>query len=275
MARSGYPVINNSPWPVLVGLSAFCLAGGIAIWAHGDGLYGVFAALLSLVVGLSGWWSDVISEATYKGMHTSLVLRNERIAIFLFILSEAFFFVSFFWALVHFKVGELSYGYAWPPLGVSVMDPYRVPLFNLAVLLCSGATAQTAQGYVKAFNQSYLFSEEYYRSKVLGVIWFFVSIVLGVLFLAVQVWEYTECKFSVADSCYGSVFFVTTGFHGSHVFVGVVFLTVAMLRLFCGHFSKSHNFLNVWAAVWYWHFVDLIWVLLFVMLYWGSWNVPS
>nr|UPX89249.1 cytochrome c oxidase subunit 3 [Lithoredo abatanica] len=272
MARSGYPLIANGPWPVLVGFSAFGMAGGLAIWVHGAGIYALVGAMLSLVVGLTGWWADVICEATYKGMHTSLVLRNERIAVFLFILSEAFFFVSFFWALVHFKVGELSYGYKWPPTGVEVMDPFRVPLFNLAVLLCSGATAQTAQGYVKAFNQSYLLTEGYYRSKFLGVLWFLVSIILGAVFLGVQVWEYSQCKFSIADSAFGSVFFVTTGFHGSHVFIGVVFLAVAMVRLFCGHFSKSHNFLNVWAAVWYWHFVDLIWIFLFVMMYWGAYS---
>nr|UPX89225.1 cytochrome c oxidase subunit 3 [Kuphus sp. PMS-3700M] len=270
MARSGYPLIENSPWPFVMGGAAFVMGAGITVWAHAHCFWVVGFALVLIFIGLTGWWTDVICEATFKGMHTSLVLRNERIAMFLFILSEAFFFLGFFWALIHFKVGELSYGYSWPPLGVEVMEPFRVPFFNLVVLLCSGAAAQAAQGYVKAFNQSYLFTESYCVNRELGLCWFLASVILGVLFLSVQIWEYTQCKFCISDGVFGSVFFVTTGFHGLHVFIGVVFLTVAMVRLYFGHFSKSQNIFNVWASVWYWHFVDLIWIFLFALLYWGA-----
>nr|UPX89141.1 cytochrome c oxidase subunit 3 [Bankia sp. TBF03]UPX89153.1 cytochrome c oxidase subunit 3 [Bankia sp. TBF05] len=269
-SKSGYPVLYNTLLPIVISSGVWLTAAGLVFWFHGSTYVGALRGLGVISLGLVMWWFKVSAEAAKQSGHSSLVYRNERIAMVLFILSEAFFFVSFFWALGHVKIGEISYGYAWPPVGISVVDAFKVPLLNLIILLCSGATAQASLGHVKAHNQSYPESPEMDEHLFKAVVGLVVTVVLGFLFLAVQIWEYAVCQYTIADSAFGSVFFVVTGFHGSHVFVGAMFFVIAVFRLMCGHFKKGSNYFQMWAGVWYWHFVDLIWVFLFIALYWGA-----
>nr|YP_010393147.1 cytochrome c oxidase subunit III [Neoteredo reynei]UPX89273.1 cytochrome c oxidase subunit 3 [Neoteredo reynei] len=270
MTKTGYPVLYNTLLPVVVSTGVWLTAAGAVFYFHGDSCAGAFRGLGVIALAMVMWWFKVAAEAAKQSGHSSLVYRNERIAMALFILSEAFFFVSFFWALGHFKIGEISYGYAWPPVGISVVDAFKVPLLNLIILLCSGATAQASLGHVKAHNQSYPETKEMDEHLLKAVVGLLITVVLGFLFLGVQAWEYVMCQFAISDSAFGSVFFVVTGFHGSHVLIGALFFVVAIFRLLCGHFKKGSNYFHMWAAVWYWHFVDVIWVFLFVALYWGA-----
>nr|UPX88913.1 cytochrome c oxidase subunit 3 [Xylophaga oregona]UPX88925.1 cytochrome c oxidase subunit 3 [Xylophaga oregona]UPX88937.1 cytochrome c oxidase subunit 3 [Xylophaga oregona] len=270
MARAGYPLVENSVWPVLASASALSGIGGFIVFVHEGRSLFLCLGVGVLFLTLSCWWGDVVIEGAYLGRHTSLVLRNYYISMKLFIMSEAFFFVSFFWALVHVKVGELSFNCSWPPSGVEAINPWGIPFLNTGLLVGSASTVTSAQKHVQGFSQAFPFSEDYYTHKNRGVMWFLVTIGLGVFFMSVQYHEYHVLNFTIADSAFGSCFFVMTGFHGIHVFVGIVFLTVACFRLWLGHFSAGMNRFNVIAAIWYWHFVDVVWILLVFMLYYGS-----
>lgn len=168
---------------------------------------------------------------------------------------------------MNLKVGELSNRNQWPPVGISPVWHWGVPFANTSLLLASAMTVTVAQKYVQAFNRSYLYTDDYYYFRKGGVRWFLATLFLGSMFLYVQYKEYCYCSFTISDGAYGSTFYLLTGFHGLHVFIGLVFLGVACLRLNIGHFSKRKNRFNVTAAVWYWHFVDVVWVLVWLLLY--------
>nr|YP_010393063.1 cytochrome c oxidase subunit III [Xyloredo nooi]UPX88997.1 cytochrome c oxidase subunit 3 [Xyloredo nooi]UPX89009.1 cytochrome c oxidase subunit 3 [Xyloredo nooi] len=270
MGRTGYPLVENSIWPLLASVSTMCGIGGFIVFVHDGLVWPLCLGLVSLVMTLTCWWGDVVVEGSYLGRHTSLVLRNYYISMKLFILSEAFFFVSFFWSLVHVKVGELSSNFSWPPRGVEAINPWGIPFLNTGLLVGSAGTVTSAQKHVQAFSKSFILSEDYMLHKNRGVMWFLITISLGVIFMSVQYHEYHILNFTISDSAFGSCFFVMTGFHGIHVFVGIAFLSVACLRLWLGHFSKSMNRFNVIAAIWYWHFVDVVWILLVFLLYFGA-----
>nr|YP_010393015.1 cytochrome c oxidase subunit III [Xylonora corona]UPX88877.1 cytochrome c oxidase subunit 3 [Xylonora corona] len=270
MGRTGYPLVENSVWPILASFSALCSVGGFVCFAHEGWALPLCVGLGSLVLTLGCWWSDIAVEGSYLGRHTSLVLRNYRISMKLFILSEAFFFVSFFWALIHYKIGELSSHHSWPPVGVDPIDPWGIPLMNTGLLVGSAGTVTSAHKHIEAFSESYPLSAEYHHHKKRGCLWLLTTVLLGMIFMSVQYHEYHQLSFCLSDSAFGSVFFVTTGFHGTHVIVGIIFLSVALLRLFLGHFSKSTNHFNVLASIWYWHFVDVVWILLVFLLYFGA-----
>nr|UPX89021.1 cytochrome c oxidase subunit 3 [Xyloredo sp. E88]UPX89033.1 cytochrome c oxidase subunit 3 [Xyloredo sp. E89] len=270
MGRTGYPLVKNSSWPLLASLATLSSIGGFILFVHDGAVFPLCFGMGLLVTTLTSWWGDVVIEGSYLGRHTSLVLRNYYISMKLFILSEAFFFVSFFWSLVHVKVGELSSNYSWPPRGVEAINPWGIPFLNTGLLVGSAGTVTSAQKHVQAFSKCYHNSLDYNIHKNRGVGWFGITIFLGIFFMSVQYHEYHILNFTIADSAFGSCFFVMTGFHGIHVFVGIVFLSVACFRLSLGHFSKGMNRFNVVAAIWYWHFVDVVWILLVFLLYFGA-----
>nr|UPX88964.1 cytochrome c oxidase subunit 3 [Xylophagaidae sp. E23]UPX88976.1 cytochrome c oxidase subunit 3 [Xylophagaidae sp. E81] len=270
MGRTGLPLLENSVWPILASFGALGGVSGFVMLNHTNSAWPICVGLGFLVSVLVCWWTDVIVEGCFLGRHSSLVLRNLYISMKLFILSEVFFFVSFFWALVHIKGGELSSNYSWPPRGVEAISPWGIPLLNTALLVGSAGTVTSAQKHVQAFSCSKPLSVESFYHKRWGVVWFSITVGLGVLFMMVQYNEYFSLSYTISDSAFGSCFFVMTGFHGIHVFVGIIFLSVAGARLFFSHFSKGMNRFNVIAAIWYWHFVDVVWILLVFLLYYGS-----
>lgn len=267
MHRTGYHVVDNSPWPLAVALRLFGLTSGLVRWVHrGDlVLFWFLYAFVVLVLTLVRWWRDVVVEGVYMGCHTGYVVRGFRIGIILFILSEGAFFATFFWRFAYYTVGEWSAFSVWPPLGVEYINPWKVPLLNTALLLGSGVRVTWAHKAVVIINSAKFEDSEWWRIQTfLGLS---ITIMLGLCFTFVQGYEYYYCSFTMADGVYGSCFFLMTGFHGMHVIAGTIFLSVNLVRVFFYHFAEYHNYFGFDAAVWYWHFVDVIWILLFFVVY--------
>nr|YP_010486852.1 Cytochrome c oxidase subunit 3 [Poliometra prolixa]UWI54396.1 cytochrome c oxidase subunit 3 [Poliometra prolixa] len=251
-----YHLVDQSPWPITASLGALISTIGLVLWFQGFGFFVTFLGLSSLLVVSVFWWRDVIREATFQGNHTSYVGVGLRFGMVLFITSEVLFFFAFFWAFFHSSLApSVELGVCWPPVGIEPLNPFLVPLLNTAVLLSSGVT-------VTWCHHSIL--EKGWAGAVQGL---FFTVLLGLYFTGLQAWEYYDAPFTISDSVYGSTFFVATGFHGLHVIIGTTFLLVCFFRLIVSHFSSLHHF-GFEAAAWYWHFVDVVWLFLFISIYW-------
>lgn len=210
---------------------------------------------LTLVV-IYQWWRDISKEGAAQGLHSNIVELGLRWGIILFIVSEVFFFLSFFWAFFHRSLSPaIDLGSVWPPSGLMPFNPFQVPLLNTIVLLSSGVSVTWAHHALIRGNYSS-------TRQGLGL-----TVLLGIYFTCLQAMEYYEASFRIADRVYGATFFIATGFHGLHVLVGTTFLIVCYLRHNEGHFSALHHF-GFEAAAWYWHFVDVVWLFLFISIYW-------
>lgn len=211
---------------------------------------------ITLLLIIFQWWRDVSRERTYQGLHTSRVLNGLKIGILLFIISEVFFFISFFWTFFHSRLNPtIELGIIWPPKNIEVFDPFKVPLLNTIILLTSGISVTWS--HHRLINNNY-------KQNINRLL---ITISLGIIFSLIQAFEYYEASFNISDSIYGSIFFLTTGFHGIHVLIGTIFLTVCFLRQLNFHLSKRHHF-GFEAAIWYWHFVDIVWLFLYIFVYW-------
>jgi cytochrome c oxidase subunit 3 len=259
-----YHILPPSPWPLIGSLSALALFSGIILWMHdyAAGPWVTALGLLLVLATMAFWWGDVIREA-HSGDHTPIVQLHLRYGMILFIASEVMFFVAWFWAYFNaslFPSVVESVGGVWPPEGTAVLDPFHFPLLNTLILLCSGTTVTWA-------HHSLIHDD---RKGLITGLWLTVG--LGVLFTAIQAYEYAHAPFPFAGSIYGSTFFMATGFHGFHVIVGTIFLTVCLVRAYKGHFTPRQHF-GFEAAAWYWHFVDVVWMFLFISIYvWGGWG---
>lgn len=202
------------------------------------------------------WWRDIIREATFQGHHTRTVQLGLRYGMILFIVSEIMFFFAFFWAFFHSSLAPtIEIGAIWPPKGIDVLNPWDIPFLNTVILLTSGASVTWAHHAILA------------GQRAQAIVSLQVTVLLAMFFTALQVMEYIEAPFTISDGIYGSTFYMATGFHGFHVFVGTVFLTVCLVRVMKNHFTMQHHF-GFEAAAWYWHFVDVVWLFLFVAIYW-------
>jgi len=174
----------------------------------------------------------------------------------LFILSEVMFFFAFFWAFFYSSIdATVEVGSIWPPEGLEVPHFLSIPLLNTLILLLSGATItishkRTVMGHRK-MSLDYLF----------------ITFYLGIFFLFLQYFEYSISSFSISDSVYGCCFYMATGFHGLHVFVGASFILASLYRMSLYHFTRDGHF-GYEACIWYWHFVDVVWVFLYFFVYW-------
>lgn len=261
-----YHIIDPSPWPLIGATAALIMAIGAVTYMHDGPIYIMCLGLIGVLYTMFGWWSDIIDEA-HRGDHTRVVQMHLRYGMILFIASEVMFFVAWFWAFfdaslfadeaIQFARVEHTGG-VWPPERLTVLDPWHLPLFNTVILLLSGTTVTWAHHALLHDDRD---------SLKLGLI---CTIILGVIFSAVQIYEYAVAPFSFAESIYGATFFMATGFHGFHVFVGTIFLIVCLLRAIKGHFKPEQHF-GFEAAAWYWHFVDVVWLFLFAAIYvWGN-----
>nr|YP_009564000.1 cytochrome c oxidase subunit III [Gebiacantha plantae]QAX91350.1 cytochrome c oxidase subunit 3 [Gebiacantha plantae] len=251
-----YHLVDMSPWPLTGSISAMMLTTGLVKWFHQFNIDLLVLGTLATILTMIQWWRDITREGTYQGLHTSIVMGGLRWGMILFIVSEVLFFFSFFWAFFHSSLAPtVEIGMCWPPLGIQPFNPFQIPLLNTMILLSSGATVTWAHHAIMESNHT-----QAIQSLTLTVI-------LGFYFTALQAFEYMEASFTIADSVYGSTFFVATGFHGLHVIIGSSFLTVCWLRLYSCHFSANHHF-GFEAAAWYWHFVDVVWLFLYVFIYW-------
>lgn len=256
-----FHIVNPSPWPLLTAFSSFSLTFGAVLYMHSfkHGGWFLFLGLLTLIICLVGWWRDVIREATFEGQHTLAVQRGIRMGMILFIVSEIMFFVAFFWGFFHSSLSPaVEIGGIWPPKGIEVFDPYEIPLVNTFILLLSGASVTWAHHAILAGNR---------KESILGLI---ITVSLGLFFSCLQLFEYIQAPFTISDSIYGSVFYMLTGFHGFHVLIGTIFLLVTLIRHINYHFTIQHH-VGFECASWYWHFVDVVWIFLYLFLYiWGS-----
>ncbi|YP_002808594.1 cytochrome c oxidase subunit III (mitochondrion) [Tachypleus tridentatus] len=251
-----FHMVDQSPWPLTGALSALTLTTGLIKWFHMMNPTLLILGFTIMLMTMIQWWRDIIREATYQGNHTSKVILGLRWGMILFIISEILFFVSFFWAFFHSSLSpSIELGSSWPPTGIYPFNPFQIPLLNTAILLSSGVTITWAHHSIMENN---------YMQSVQAL---FLTVILGIYFTSLQAWEYWEAPFSISDSAYGTTFFVATGFHGLHVIIGTSFLFICLFRLLSFHFSPNHHF-GFEAAAWYWHFVDVVWLFLFISIYW-------
>ena len=269
-----YHLVDPSPWPIIGGASAFMFAIGAIIWFHDIGGLGPWVLVVGTVMVLytmAGWWRDVIDEAENRKLYTPVVQLHLRYGMLLFIASEVMFFAAWFWAFFDVSLfpGEAVQesraaltGGVWPPKDIATFDPWHLPLVNTLILLTSGTTVTWAHHALQHNDRK-------------GLVWGLVcTIVLGLLFTTVQAYEYAHAGFGFSGHIYGSTFFMATGFHGFHVIVGTIFLTVCLFRALAGHFKPEQHF-GFEAAAWYWHFVDVVWLFLFVSIYVWAAGTPA
>jgi cytochrome c oxidase subunit 3 len=256
--RHSFHMVDPSPWPLISAVSALMLTTGGVLYMHGY-LGGSFLAkfgFLMILFMMYCWWRDVIREATFEGHHTKSVQQGLKLGMLLFILTEVMFFFAFFWAFFHSSFNPTpAIGGVWPPAFIATLDPWKVPLLNTILLLSSGASVTWAHHSIVL------------GSKSQAVAALTVTIILAIIFTALQGFEYVSAPFTISDGVYGATFYMATGFHGFHVIIGTCFLTVCLARLFFNHFTREHHF-GFEAAAWYWHFVDVVWLFLFISIYW-------
>jgi cytochrome c oxidase subunit 3 len=265
-----YHLVEPSVWPLIGAIAAMALFGGFVMYLH-DNQYGKFVmglGVAGVLLTMYEWWATTIREA-HQGDHTPVVQLHLRYGMILFIASEVMFFLAWFWAFFDsslFPSAVDAVGGQWPPKGVEVLNPWGFPLLNTLILLCSGTTVTWA-------HHSLIHGDRH--GLKLGLL---LTILLGMLFTSIQAYEYAHAPFAFSSqnggNIYGSTFFMATGFHGFHVIVGTIFLTVCLLRAHRGHFTPKQHF-GFEAAAWYWHFVDVVWLFLFTSVYvWGGWGAP-
>nr|ARH54564.1 cytochrome c oxidase subunit 3 [Oxyomus sylvestris] len=257
-AHKNHPfhLVDVSPWPLMGALSAMVTMIGIIKWFHffNNSLF-LLGILITLMV-MFQWWRDITREGTFQGLHTYPVTMGLRWGMILFITSEVFFFISFFWGFFHSSLAPtIELGMLWPPKGIIPFNPLQIPLLNTLILLTSGLTVTWA-------HHSLIENDS--KQSTQGLL---LTVILGIYFTILQAYEYIEAPFTIADAVYGSSFFMATGFHGLHVIIGTTFLAVCLYRQYYNHFSCIHHF-GFEAAAWYWHFVDVVWLFLYISIYW-------
>ena len=280
-----YYVPHGSQWPIIGSIGLFVLMFGVSNWLNGAdfGFWVMWAGVAIVIVMLFGWFGKVISESI-AGRYNSQVDMSFRMGMFWFIFSEVMFFSAFFFALFYarfFSVpwlgGESNnfftnlflwsgFEAVWPTNGPGAvggefepMAPFGLPLINTAILLTSSVTVTIAHHALQQGN------------RLLLKIFLGLTFLLGFIFIYLQGAEYVhayhEMNLKLTSGIYGSTFFMLTGFHGLHVTLGAIILTVMWLRVMRGHFTPRHHF-GFEAAAWYWHFVDVVWIALYVFVYW-------
>nr|ALO77651.1 cytochrome c oxidase subunit 3 [Anaspis sp. ANA01] len=251
-----FHLVDVSPWPILGSLSALMLMTGMIKWFHFFNTSLFFLSLISMILIMYQWWRDISREATFQGHHTLSVSLGMRWGMILFITSEVLFFASFFWSFFHNSLAPaVEIGMNWPPKGIEVFNPIQIPLLNTLILLTSGLTVTWSHHSIMENN---------YKQASQSLL---LTVILGIYFTMLQGFEYYESSFSISDAVYGSSFFMATGFHGIHVIIGTTFLLICLIRLVNNHFSQIHHF-GFEAAAWYWHFVDVVWLFLYISIYW-------
>ena len=261
-----FHLVTPSPWPFVTSCSVFIMAIGLVFLMHVDkhsategshiGILIFHTGLASLLFTVYRWFTDIVTESTFEGHHTVKVQQGLRYGMVLFIVSEILFFFGFFWAFFHSSLSPaVSIGCVWPPKGIEVIKPFELPFLNTLILLSSGVSITWAHRALLAAHR---------QNTIIALT---ITILFGIIFTACQAFEYYSAPFSIHDGIYGSVFYLTTGFHGFHVLIGTIFLLVSLWRQINYHFTRQHHF-GFEAAAWYWHFVDVVWIFLFTTLYW-------
>nr|YP_010534160.1 cytochrome c oxidase subunit III [Endelus continentalis]UXX50476.1 cytochrome c oxidase subunit III [Endelus continentalis] len=258
MSKHNHPfhLVSISPWPLFSSMGIMVMMLGIINWFHHQDNLLLMIGIIIMVIICTQWWRDMCREGTMQGNHTNMVTLGLKWGMLMFITSEILFFISFFWSFFHSSLSpSIEIGMMWPPKGISPFNPIQIPLLNTLILLSSGITITWAHHSMMENN---------YKETNQGLL---ITICLGLYFSMLQMYEYMEAPFTISDSIYGSTFFMATGFHGIHVIVGTLFLSVCLTRQYKNHFSNHHH-LGFESAAWYWHFVDVVWLFLYMSIYW-------
>jgi cytochrome c oxidase subunit 3 len=256
-----FHLVSPSPWPFFTSITLLNLTISTAFSMH-NFIYSYFFLYIALglvISSMSFWFRDVISESTYIGDHTLAVQKGLNFGIILFIVSEALFFMAIFWAFFHSALTPtVELGAQWPPIGIEPINPFELPLLNTVILLSSGATITFGHHSIIQGKRA---------GALFGSI---ATIILAIIFTGLQWIEYSVSSFTISDGIFGTSFFFGTGFHGLHVIIGTIFLGVALWRTFAYHLTDHHH-LGLEGGILYWHFVDVVWLFLYISIYyWGS-----
>jgi len=255
----GHPfhLVSPSPWPLFTCISLLTLTTATVLNIHGFEQAGIWllSSLIILIASMSFWFRDVISEGTYLGNHTLAVQKGLNMGVALFIVSEAFFFLAIFWAYFHSALSPtVELGAQWPPMGIEAINAFELPLLNTVLLLASGVTVTYAHHCLIQGNRN---------GALYGGLF---TVILAIIFTGFQGVEYSVSSFTISDGAFGSCFYFGTGFHGLHVIIGTLFLGVGFWRLLAYHLTENHH-LGLEAGILYWHFVDVVWLFLFLSVY--------
>lgn len=253
-----YFILNLSPWPILISLNTFNLIiSNIIIINFKFNIISILNLTIIILISII-WWRDIIRERTFQGNHNFYIINLIKFRIILFIISEIFLFISFFWNFIHNSLApSIELGLNWPPKNINFFNPLLIPLLNTIILLTSRFTVTVTHLYL--IN----------NSKKKTIIFINLTIILSIYFLILQILEYKQATFTFSDSIFGSSFYIATGFHGLHVIIGTIFLLINLIRIIKLHFSFIHH-IRFELAAWYWHFIDIIWLFLYITFYW--WN---
>lgn len=250
-----YHLVENSPHPFNASISLFIIAIGIATLLHGSSSMLLWIGLLHLLLVFVLWQRDIIIEATYHGLHSNPVVGGLTMGFNLFIASEVALFASVFWAYFHSALSPTpSIGCIWPPIGIQAIQPYGLPLLGSLILLNSGVTVTVAHYAILGTN----------RARTLTYLLY--TILLGLIFTTIQVFEYNYAPFTMSDGIFGSLFYFGTGLHGLHIVVGTTMLCVSY-ALIRSYIASDQVHLGFKASILYWHFVDILWVFIYLAIY--------
>uniref|UniRef100_A0A060RCV0 Cytochrome c oxidase subunit 3 n=1 Tax=Blastobotrys adeninivorans TaxID=409370 RepID=A0A060RCV0_BLAAD len=261
-----YHLVEVSPWPIFTAFSIFGLTFNFALIMHGYiGIVNIFwLNIICLTYSICLWVRDVVTESTYLGWHTLAVRRGINIGFILFIVSEALFFAGVFWAYGHSALAPtVELGAVWPPVNIEAIGPLELPLLNTIILLASGATiTHSHHTFIAGYTNNIKTSNRNAALISLGL-----TILLALIFSACQYIEYTNAAFTISDGVFGSVFYLGTGLHATHIITGTMFLSVAFWRMYAYHFTETHH-VGYETTILMWHFLDVVWLILFVFFYW-------
>lgn len=253
-----YHIVDFSPWPIVTSFAVLSMMSGAVLYFNGIQHGGVLLSigLTCTTIAFILWFRDISTEGTYLGDHTLLVQKGLTLGVRLFIVTEVFFFLTIFWAYFHSSLSPtVELGSRWPPAGIEPLNPFAIPLLNTILLLSSGATVTYAHHALIEGNRS---------ARLIGCT---LTIVFASIFTLLQGVEYVNAGFTIADGAYGSCFFFGTGFHGFHVIIGTLFIGVAFYRIITYQMTDNHH-IGFESSILYWHFVDVVWLFLYVSIYW-------
>nr|AKM70136.1 cytochrome oxidase subunit III [Greenidea kuwanai] len=253
-----YFILNLSPWPILMSINIFNSMMSNIMMLNFKFNYFMMSNLMIMILISMLWWRDIIRESTYQGNHNFYIMNIIKFSMILFIISEMFLFISFFWNFLHNSLApSIELGLNWPPKNIKFFNPMLIPLLNTIILLTSSFTVTLTHFFLLNNN------------KKNSIMFMNLTIILSIYFLILQMIEYKEATFTFSDSIFGSSFYMATGFHGMHVLIGTIFLMLNLMRMKNFHISFIHH-ISFELAAWYWHFIDIIWLFLYMTFYW--WN---
>nr|YP_009341843.1 cytochrome c oxidase subunit III [Mindarus keteleerifoliae]AKM70084.1 cytochrome oxidase subunit III [Mindarus keteleerifoliae] len=253
-----YFILNLSPWPILMSMNLFnMMISNIMMMNYKMNsimLMNIFMIILISIL----WWRDIIRESTFMGNHNFFIMNLIKFSMIMFIISEMFLFISFFWNFLHNSLSpSIELGLNWPPKNIEFFNPLLIPLLNTIILLTSSFTITLSHFYLLNNNSK----------KSMNFL--LLTMTLSMYFLMLQALEYNQATFTFSDSIFGSSFYMATGFHGLHMMIGTLFLMINLMRMLKLHFSFIHH-ISFELSAWYWHFIDIIWLFLYMTFYW--WN---